>query len=105
MSVCRDGYLNLVGRSPVDRLLDGRLRVGLLTTLGSPEGGEWMGREGVVFFSFFPIFYVYVQPLWVMTDLSVLYIHRYPSLGCCPLSLHFGLVSPLSFCNIWALPY
>ena len=33
MSVCRDVYFDLVGRSPVDRLLDGRPRVGLLTTL------------------------------------------------------------------------
>ena len=34
----------------------------------------------ISFFFLFFIFYVYVQPLWVMTDLSVLYIHRYPSL-------------------------
>ena len=33
MSVCRDFYLSLGGRSPVDRRVDGRLRVGLLTTL------------------------------------------------------------------------
>ena len=33
MSVCREVYLSLAGWSPVDRLLDGRLRVGLLSTL------------------------------------------------------------------------
>ena len=31
MSVCRDVYFSLVGRSPVDRLRDGRQRVGPLT--------------------------------------------------------------------------
>ena len=33
MSVGRDIYFSWVGRSPVDRLLDGRLRFALLTTL------------------------------------------------------------------------
>lgn len=35
MPVGRDVYFNLVGRSPVDRLLEGRLRVGLLTALAA----------------------------------------------------------------------
>lgn len=35
MPVGRDVYFNLVGRSPVDWLLEGRLRVGLLTTLAA----------------------------------------------------------------------